>query len=382
MAKVAGPSSEQLLELLKRAADELKGTREDAARVQKELIAERKRREEAEASSAQERTVGGQHPQVRQQLEELQALYQQTTVTLEQTRGELQNSRGDLVNEVAAQREIKSALERETHAHSQSRTALEAEKAAHMKSRAEHEEELQRAEVGAEQQLALVREAAQQARETLEECQGELANEQQRVAEHTESLATALAERDTALTRIEAMEAARKTDRQLEDAKLQNLEDKHALQSARDQQQVIEATAALQLEKDKHQAMAQKFLSEKQKTRELEAALEEAKARVVELESATMAAAEQHAKELIEREEALAAAEEQWDLQRVALEKQLAPLQLQVEVSGQERSYVERKYEELSRELQLTLEQRDEVRRLLDNVQAERARLERALQQR
>ena len=251
-----------------------------------------------------------------------------------------------------------------------------------------------------EERLAETQAAFKQAQEANEQIQAQLASEQQRLGEHTEALATALAERDTALTRIDAIEAARKTDRELEDAKLKDLEDKHAMQSARDQQQVVDATAALQQEKEKHQATAQKFLSEKQKARDLESALQEARTRVGELESATMAAAEQHAHELTERETvakstadahaaelarheaATKALEAKWDTLRAELEARLAPLQAQVEVSAQERFYVERKYEELSRELQMTLEQRDEVRRLLDNVQAERQRLERALQQR
>lgn len=410
MAKAAGPSSEQLLELLKRAADELKATRDEAAKSQKDLAAaqkelaaankelkaerkqlldERKLREEAEAAALQERTVGGQHPKMRAQLEELQELYQQAKVTLEQTKGELQQSRENLVNEVAAQREIKSALERESQAHSDTRAALEEEQSAHVQTRAELEQEQQGTEAVVQQKttelehkMDELRAQQQQLSEQLEHSQNQLGNEHQRVAEHTEALATALAERDTLAARIEAIEAARKTDREIEDAKLKDLEDKHAMESARDQQQVVDAVAGLQAEKEKHQATAQKFLSEKQKARDLEAALQEAKTRVLELESATVAAAEQHAQELTERETMLKTAEEQWNQQRDALQAQLAPLQAQVDVSAQERFYVERKYEELSRELQMTLEQRDEVRRLLDNVQAERQRLERALQQR
>ena len=43
---------------------------------------------------------------------------------------------------------------------------------------------------------------------------------------------------------------------------------------------------------------------------------------------------------------------------------------------------VERQYEALHREMLLTLEQRDDARRLLDNERAERDRLSRALQSR
>ena len=213
------------------------------------------------------------------------------------------------------------------------------------------------------------------------------------MADLTESLATALAERDTLIARVDSLEAARKTDREIEDAKIKELEDRTAMSSAREQQQVVELQASLTQEKEKHQATAQKFLTEKQKARELEAAIQEAKARVAEHESATVAAADAHARELEEREKTWRATEanlakEQQRLEgahaaEVArLQAALTPLQQQVETSAQERFYVERKYEELSRELQMTLEQRDEARRILENVQAERQRLERALQQR
>lgn len=371
----AGPSTEQLLELLKRAADELKTSRDESARLSKELSSERKKREEAEAAVQSERTIGGQHPKMRAQLEEVQALYQDAKKALEQTRAELQEIRENLVNEVAAQREMKSALERESGAHSETRQALEAEQNAHLQTRAELDQERKNAEDVLEQRMGEVQ-------QQLEQAQSQLQAEKARLAEHTETLATALAERDTLLARIDAIEAARKTDRDIEDAKLKEIEDRTAAQAAKDAQAIAEVSAALQAEKDKHQAMAQKFLEEKKKARELESALQEAKTRVGELESATVAAAEQHAKELTDREALWKNAEAQWLAIRAELEARMLPLQQQVESTMQERMYVERKYEEQSRELQMTLEQRDEVRRLLDNVQAERQRLERALQQR
>jgi chromosome segregation ATPase len=393
MPKGGGPSTEQLLELLKRAAAELTAARDEAARVNKELVRETKRREEAEALLTKERTVGGVHPKMREQLEELQELYQKAKVVSDQNRLELQASRENLVNEVAAQREMKSALERENNAHSQTRAALEAEQNAHLQTRAELEQERAGAEEGAARRIAEVKAAQEQAEAALGQARGELAGEHQRVSDLTESLATALAERDTLTARLESIEAARKTDREIEDAKIKELEDRSAMTSAREQQQVVELQAALTQEKEKHQATAQKFLTEKQKARELEAALQEAKARVAELESATVAAADAHAKELEERENAWRATEagQAKEQQKVAaahaaevaqLQAALTPLQQQVETTAQERFYVERKYEELSRELQMTLEQRDEARRILENVQAERQRLERALQQR
>lgn len=375
MAKAAGPSSEQLLELLKRAAEELKSTRDDAARAQKELVSERKRREEAEAAANSERTVGGAHPKTRAQLDELQEEFQRLKKEYEQTVSELQEAREKMVNEFAAQREMKSAVERESAAHGETRQALEDEQNAHLQTRAELDQQRKGAEEQLENRMA-------QTLASLEQAQDSLEQEHRQLAEQTEALATALAERDTALARIEAIEAARKTDREIEDAKLKQLEDKLAMGSAGYQQQLADGAAALQQEKEKHQAMAQKFLAEKQKARELEAGLQEARTRVGELESATVAAAEQHAKELHDRETAAISQQAEWMALKAQLEAQLAPLQAQVETSAQERYYVERKYEELSRELQMTLEQRDEVRRMLDNVQAERQRLERALQQR
>lgn len=368
MAKAAGPSSEQLLELLKRAAEELKSTRDEVARAQKELAAERRLREEAEAAVNSERTHGGAHPKTREQLAELQEEFQKLKKNFEQTTSELQEAREKMVNEFAAQREMKHAVERESAAHSETRGALEAEQNAHLQTRAELDQERK----GAEEQLE----------SRLAENSASLRQAEERLAEHTEALATALAERDTALARIEAIEAARKTDRQIEDAKNKELEGRLATGSATAAQQIAEGAAALQTEKEKHQAMAQRFLAEKQKARDLEAALQEAKTRVGELESATVAAAEQHARELHEREASSIAQHAEWMVSKAQLEAQLAPLQAQVETSAQERHYVERKYEELSRELQLTLEQRDEARRMLENVQAERQRLERALQQR
>ena len=382
-----------MLELLKRAAAELTTAREEAARFQKELAKETRRREEAEGLLTKERTVGGVHPKMREQLEELQELYQKTKVAADQNRLELQHSRENLVNEVAAQREMKSALEREGNAHSQTRAALEAEQNAHLQTRAELEQERSGAQDGVAQRLAPFKSAQEAAETALGQARGELAGEHQRVADLTESLATALAERDTMIARLDSIEAARKTDREIEDAKVKDLEDKSALGMAREQQSALEAQSALGQEKEKHQATAQKFLTEKQKARELESNLQEAKTRVAELESATIAAADAHAKELQEREASWKALEtnlatEQHRLAQghaaelAKLQSALTPLQQQVEVTAQERFYVERKYEELSRELQLTLEQRDEARRILENVQAERQRLERALQKR
>lgn len=376
MAKAtAGPSTEQLLELLKRAADELKTSRDECARVTKELKAEQKKREEAEAAVQSERTVGGQHPKMRAQLEEVQGLYQEAKKTLELRNAELQDVRESLVNEVAAQREMKSALERESTAHSETRQALEAEQNAHLQTRTALEQERAGAEDAVAQRMS-------ELQQSLEQHQTQLQHEKARLAEHTETLATALAEKEALLARIDAIEAARKTDREIEDAKLKEVEERATGQASKDAQAVTEVTAALQAEKEKHQAMAQKFLEEKKKARDLEASLQEAKTRVGELESATVAAAEQHAKELNEREALWKNAEAQWLAIRAELEARLLPLQQQVESTLQERLYVEQKYAEQSRELQLTLDQRDEARRMLDNVQAERQRLERALQQR
>ena len=353
MPKAGGPTTEQLLELLQRAAAE--------------LVAERKRREEAEASLTKERTVGGVHPQMREQLDEVQDLYQKAKVQAEQTRGELHGLRQNLVDEVAAQREMKSALERENNAHSQTRAALEAEQNAHLQTRTELEQE--RTEGGIAKKVAKLK-AEQEAAE------------HQRVAELSEQLATAAAERDTLIARLDSIEAARKTDREIEDAKVKELEDKHAQAIAAPQALVTEAQAVLAQEKEKHQQTAQKFLTEKGRVGKLEAQLQEVKTRVTELESATVAAAEAHAKELQQREAEWRAAEAAHVTALATMQAQLSPMQQQLEATAQERFYVERKYEELSRELQITLDQRDEARRILENVQAERQRLERALQQR
>src|SRR4051812_5164899 len=186
MPKAGGPSTEQLLELLQRAAAELTSAREDAARFQKELVAERKRREEVEASLTKERTVGGVHPKMREQLDELQELYQAAKVGLEQTRGELQQSRENLVNEVAAQREMKSAIERESNSHAQTRAALEAEQNAHLQTRTELDQE--RSEGGIAKKVAEIKAAQEEAERALERVKGELAAEQQRIAELNEQL--------------------------------------------------------------------------------------------------------------------------------------------------------------------------------------------------
>jgi hypothetical protein len=369
MAKAGGPTTEQLLELLKRAAAELTSARDEAAKFQKELQGERKLREEAEGALSKERTVGGVKPKMRQQIEEVQELYQQSKINLDHTHNELLRSRENLVNEVAAQREIKAALERESISHGQTRAALEAEQNSHLQTQAALEQERN------------------------SEVKSLLVFEQQRVAELSEQLATVTAERDTLAARLDSLEAARKTDREIEDAKLKDLDDKYASDLAREKQATLEAQTLANQEKDKHQATAQKYLTEKQKSREQESELQELKARVGELESATIAAAEAHAKELNEREEVwrttevqFAQAQERLSAEHAqtlaALQDQLVPMQQQVEVTVQERFYVERKYEELSKELQLTLEQRDEARRILENVQAERQRLERALQNR
>ena len=143
-----------------------------------------------------------------------------------------------------------------------------------------------------------------------------------------------------------------------------------------------EAQALLTQEKEKHQQTAQKFLTEKGRVGKLETQLQEVKTRVTELESATVAAADAHAKELQQRDTQWKAVEAGHLGTLAAMQAQLSPMQQQLEATAQERFYVERKYEELSRELQVTLDQRDEARRILENVQAERQRLERALQQR
>ncbi|MFT3840615.1 MAG: hypothetical protein QM723_26740 [Myxococcaceae bacterium] len=401
MAQAGVPSTEQLLDLLRRAADELKTAREEAARARQETADAQGEVAKLQQQLAQQQTQFGQEKQqlvdAQQRLQtELQierAAGQDLAAQVDGDRTMLIPPKGKKNKKKGGQQPLEIEPVKETTSTGADLDALKAELAVARKSL----EQEQEAHVATRQQLDIDRQQALEAvernlvasRQEVADLREQLKIETGRNTEMAEQVAQAHAEQETLRARLEAAEAGG----QVFEQQRQQLEEAQKAAIAEAQQQVQQVETLLSQEKEKHQATAQKWVTERERGREMERVDEELKKRLAQLETDSRSAAESGARQLADRDAQLQAQETAHQknvesLQRSFVEQsatresQLQQVSGQLEATTQERMFVERKFEELHRELLVVLEQRDDARRQLEAVQAERQRLERALTQR
>lgn len=304
MAKGAAPSQDQLLELMKRAAEELKHAQEEARTA---VLA----------------------------LQKEQAAHQKTELELEQ-----------------AQKQAKGA-----------------------KSQQSTDEELLKDQIAAERENAKALEA--RVRELEAALEG--------AASEREALKTKLGEAETALSVASQNDEAKheKAIAALKETHEKVLEElRKEMEAAETEHKGLLDDAAgglvnmeqqLNQEKEKHQATAQKLIETRGKVRDLESSLAEQTERVKGLETVAAQMGEAHQKALREAAEGHTKATADLQAAYGAAQQEL------VSVTARWRE-VEHQYEALHREMLLTLEQRDEARRMLENERAERERLTKVLQ--
>lgn len=326
MAQGAAPSTEQLLDLLKRAAEELKHSQEEARTA---ILA----------------------------LQKEQAAHAETEAELEAVKGQLKGSAALqstdeqlLRDQIDAEREnSKSLVERVKEVEAELK-ALTVERDALRQRVADGD-----TAISVEQQQE---EARRQALTT------EHANALEALkAEHDEALKALKAEHATALENAQGDAAKQLQAAQAEKAEAE-ANQKAMLDDAAGK--LVQAESQLAQEREKHQSTAQKLLETRAKVRELEAALASEQERVKGLEAAARQLADAHERELKEK--------------TGTLSKSLEQTQAELAKAKETWAQVERQYEALHREMLLTLEQRDDARRQLENERAERERLSRALQ--
>jgi chromosome segregation ATPase len=315
MAKGAAPSQDQLLELLKRAAEELKHAQEEArtaiAALQKEQAAHQKTEQELDAVQKQ----------------------------LKGNKSQQSTDEGLLKDQIDAERENAKAL------------------AARIK-------ELESLVESAGSERDALRQRVTDGDEAINvSTQQEEAKRQALMTEHASALDALKAEHGNELEALRA-EHQKALDAHAAEKAEQESGHKASLDDAAGKMVAMETQ--LVAEKDKHQTTAQKLLETRSKVRELESTLSAEQERVKGLEAAARQMVDTHEKELRESTQSLSTnlSQTQTELARVTESWQ----------------QVERQYEALHREMLLTLEQRDDARRLLDTERAERERLSRALQ--
>jgi chromosome segregation ATPase len=326
MAKGASPSQDQLLELLKRAADELKHAKEEARTA---IVA----------------------------LQKEQAAHQQTETELEGIKNQTKAGRAQastdeqlLKDQIDAERENSKELEKRVKELEQGLEAAIAEREAMRQRVTDGDTAIS---VTQQQEEAMRTALMQEHASALDALKAEHASALDALkAELTSALETQKTELEKALESAgaEQAEAEAHNKGMLDDAagKLVTLE------------------TQLTQERDKHQATAHKLLETRSKVRELESTLAAEQEKVKTLEATIKQMSETHERELREKTHTLAQ----------SLERAQGEL-AKVTDSWQQ---VERQYESLHREMLMTLEQRDDARRLLDNERAEKERLSRALQ--
>jgi chromosome segregation ATPase len=356
MASGPVPSSEQLLDLLRRAAEELKVTREELAKVKAQAEADQAT---TEAARVRLQAQFDAEKAAREELLE-KGGDERTAMVIPQKGKKAKESKPDKTAREKAEEDL--ALEKVNsdslrQALEQAKRELDQEQQALAQLR-------QSLDVDRQQSLEAVEGNLVGSLQEVAELKEQLKNEQDRTTEAAEQVAQAISERDATKARLEAAEAAQ----QVAESQRQGLESGHqvALEEARQQQHQAEAVATQ--EREKHQATAQKLLGERQRVRDLETQAEELQKRLKELDAAAKAEAETHLRELTD--------------QSVSREEHFIQLAAQLEASNNERYFVERKFEELHRELLVVLEQRDEARGRLAQIEVERARLEQAIAQR
>jgi hypothetical protein len=337
MAKGAAPSQDQLLELLKRAAEELKHAQEEArtaiAALQKEQAAHQKTEQELENAQKQAKGKASQQSTDEQLLKDQIDAERENSKSLAARIKELEGQ----VDSAGSERD--ALRQRVTDGDEAINVSTQQEEAKRQALMTEHASALE----------ALKTEHATE----LDSLKAEHATELETLkSEHGNALDALKAEHQTALDGAAAEKA------ELESGQKASLDDAAGKMVAMETQLVAE--------KDKHQTTAQKLLETRSKVRELESTLSAEQERAKGLEASAKQLAEAHEKQLREATKSLSAnlAQAQSELARVTESWQ----------------QVERQYEALHREMLLTLEQRDDARRLLDNEKAERERLSRALQ--
>jgi chromosome segregation ATPase len=275
---------------------------------------------------------------------------------------------------------LKRAAEELKHSQEESRTAITAlqkEQAAH----ADTETELDALKQQLKGSKALQSTDEQLLRDQIDAERENSKALVERIKELETELKNANVERDALRQRVADGDTAISVEQQQEEGRRQALMTEHAnaldaLKAEHEisQKAMIEDTAgklvqvetALTQEREKHQTTAQKLLEARSKVREFEASLAAEQERVKGLEAASKQMSDAHEQKLRETTAKLAS-----DLQHAQAELAKATTTWQ---------QVERQYEALHREMLLTLEQRDDARRQLENERAERERLSRALQ--
>lgn len=315
MAKGASPSQDQLLELLKRAADELKHAKEEARTA---IVA----------------------------LQKEQAAHQQTEAELEGIKNQTKAGRAQastdeqlLKDQIDAERENSKELEKRVKELEQGLEAAIAER-----------EAMRQRVTDGDTAISVTQQQEEAKRTAL-------------MQEHASALDALKAELSAALetqkTELEKALEAAASERAEADSHNRGMLDDAA-------GKLVTLESQLAQERDKHQATAQKLLETRSKVRELESAVAAEQEKVKTLEATIKQLSETHERELREKTHTLAQ-----NLERA--QGELA----KVTDSWQQ---VERQYEALHREMLMTLEQRDDARRLLDSERAEKERLSRALQ--
>ena len=311
MAKAAAPSQDQLLELMKRAAEELKHAKEEARTA---VLA----------------------------LQKEQAAHQKTELELEQ-----------------AQKIAKSAKSQQGTDEELLKDQIEAERENGMALAARVKELEAALEGAAAEKKSLEAKLAEAETAVSVASQNEEAKGQKAAEEHEKTIA-ALKE-----AHAKALEDLKK---EIDEAEAEH---KGLLDDAAGN--LVQLEQQLAQEKDKHQATAQKLIETRGKVRDLEGGLASEQERVKGLETAAKQMADANEKALREAAEGHTKATAELQQAYATAQQELAA----VTARWQD---VERQYEALHREMLLTLEQRDEARRLLENERAERERLTKVLQ--
>lgn len=343
MAKGAAPSQDQLLDLLKRAAEELKHAQEEArtavAALQKEQAAHRKTEDELDVARNKASGTSSQNDTDTQLLKDQIEAERENAKSLDTRVKELE---AGLEGAIAERETLRAKV-------AESETAISVAQQQEAAKRAQMEEEQGQALDGLQEQHTAAMEKLK--------------------AEHAAQVEAMKTEHSTALEGVLA-ESARVLDAEKARAAEEEANAKAMVDDAAGK--LVAMESQLTQEKEKHQLMAQKLLETRSKVRELEAGLSGEQERVKGLEVAASQMADSHDKALRE-------AGEQHQRATAELTQTLAATQQELATVTERWRDVERSYEALHREMLLTLEQRDEARRALENERTERERLQRAL---
>lgn len=398
----AGRSSAQLLELLQRAADELKTVRaqgaEVAAELEREKAAHLATKRALEKALAQNEKTGATLPPLGSPALDVtgempapvEASEDQTRMMidgLDAFRAPQTQPSGPAVGDVPDRTDVRALLEKEVLSHQATQEQMEtlqaelksarSDRSALQRSLGELQKQFDTEKTAAlgerhesaaafERQLVLSRQALNDARAALEAERQKVGALEQHVLEVQEARGALELQLQQLETGHQALVVELK-------AELEASVSRAYGEGEQKGQAALESEAALHAEeKTKHQLTAQKLLAERQKGRELEAALIDTQRKLEGLELRHQQVLDGHARSVQESEEKLTAATEKAHAERAKLEAQLAGLdgQLQeargaLQAAVDEQRFVERKYEELHRELLAVMDQRDHANRQL-----------------